>query len=239
MFAVDVKTATDVGQVRENNEDALWVTPSCLVVCDGMGGHVAGEVASSLAAQAIEDYPFSGSEPEIEIRAAIHQAQRAILEAAEAHEEYRGMGSTITLAWVSEPDPEGRTTLTLGHVGDSRCYIFSQGVLTQLTSDHSVVGELLRSGTITATEARIHPKKHVLTQVLGSSEIEVEIVRKDLEPGTLILLCTDGLTDLVDDALIAKTLQGDFQSSNLAQDLVDLANELGGVDNVTVIVAKV
>ncbi|NLL47897.1 MAG: Stp1/IreP family PP2C-type Ser/Thr phosphatase [Firmicutes bacterium] len=236
---MDVRTATDVGQVRENNEDALWVAASSLVVCDGMGGHVAGEVASSLAAKAIEDFPFSGIDPENEVRAAIQKAQEAILHEAEIHAEYRGMGSTITLALVSEPDSEGRVRLTLGHVGDSRCYIFSHGVLQQLTSDHSVVGELLRQGTITASEARTHPKKHVLTQVLGSPDVEIEIIETELEPGTLILLCTDGLTDLVDDQQIAKTLQGDFYASNLARDLVDLANELGGVDNITVIVAKV
>lgn len=236
---MDVRVATDVGQVRENNEDALWVTASCLVVCDGMGGHVAGEVASSLATKAIESFPFRGLDPETEILSAIHQAQEAILAAATTNAEYRGMGSTITLAWVSNPNEQGQVSLTLGHVGDSRCYVFSQGVLQQLTNDHSVVGELLRSRTITPAEARTHPKKHVLTQVLGSPEINVEITQKDLEPGSLVVLCTDGLTDLVDDAMISSTLQGDYDSTNLAQDLVDLANKLGGVDNVTVIVAKV
>ncbi len=236
---MDVKTATDVGQVRENNEDALWVTASSLVVCDGMGGHVAGEVASELAVKAIGAFPFSGQDPRSEVLSAIHQAQEAILAAAETNQEYRGMGSTITLVWLSEPSADGQVTLTLGHVGDSRCYILSQGVLQQLSGDHSVVGELLRSGTITSSEARTHPKRHVLTQVLGSPEIDVEIITRDLEPGSLVMLCTDGLTDLVEDALIEKTLQGDFHSRNLAQELVDLANESGGVDNVTVVVAKV
>jgi protein phosphatase len=236
---MDVKTATDVGQVRENNEDALCVTASSLVVCDGMGGHVAGEVASALAVKAIGAFPFSGQDPQREVLSAIRQAQEAILEATEANQEYRGMGSTITLAWLSEPRGEGCVTLTLGHVGDSRCYILSQGVLQQLSSDHSVVGELLRSGTITSAEARTHPKRHVLTQVLGSPVIDVEIITRDLEPGSLVMLCTDGLTDLVEDTLIEQTLQGDFYSRNLAQELVDLANESGGVDNVTVVVAKV
>ena len=149
------------------------------------------------------------------------------------------MGSTITLAWVSDPDREGNCTLTVGHVGDSRCYIFSDGALEQMTRDHSVVGELLRSGTITAAEARNHPKKHMLTQALGAEEIEIDLITKDLLPGTLVMLCTDGLTDLVDDALIEERLKQGFDSGNLAQELVDLANASGGVDNVTVIVAKV
>lgn len=239
VFAVDVRTATDVGQVRENNEDALWVTDRILVVCDGMGGHVAGEVASDVAVTVVQTYPFQGENPGEEVLSAIHHAQQAILDAAEENEDYRGMGSTITLAMVSGPDEEGSVTLVVGHVGDSRCYTFSKGVLQQVTSDHSVVGELLRSGTITYAEARSHPKRHVLTQVLGSAEIEVELVTKRLEPGTIVLLCTDGLTDLVDDQQIQEVLESDFYSSNLAQELVDLANESGGVDNVTVIVAKV
>jgi len=236
---VDVKTATDVGQVRQNNEDALWVTSSCLVVCDGMGGHQAGEVAADIAIKAVQSFPFTGLNPQEEVLAAIRQAQASILQASAANEEYHGMGSTITLAWVSDPDQEGNSLLTIGHVGDSRCYIFSDGVLEQMTRDHSVVGELLRSGTITPEEARTHPKRHVLTQALGSGDIDVDLITKDLSPGTLVVLCTDGLTDLVEDSLIEETLKKDFDSANLAQELVDLANASGGVDNVTVIVARV
>lgn len=236
---MEIRTATDIGQVRENNEDSLWAAPGILVVCDGMGGHVAGEVASGLAVEVIQSFPFTGSDPEAEVLSAIHQAQERILDAAKNNEEYHGMGSTITLAVVSDPDEAGNAVLTVGHVGDSRCYVLSGGRLEQLTSDHSVVAELVRAETITAEEARHHPKKHILTQVLGAAEIDVELVARTLEPGALIMLCTDGLTDLVDDSLIEETLNKDFHSSNLAQDLVDLANQSGGVDNVTVIVAKI
>ncbi len=236
---MDVKTATDVGQVRQNNEDAFWVTPSCLVVCDGMGGHLAGEVAADVAIKAIQSYPFSGKSPKEEVLAAIRQAQEHILDASARNKDYHGMGSTITLAWVSDPDHDGRSTLTVGHVGDSRCYIFSDGALKQVTQDHSIVGELLRSGTITAAEARTHPKKNMVTQALGAREIQIDLITHDLAPGTLVMLCTDGLTDLVDDALIEQRLRQGFDSGNLAQELVDLANQSGGVDNVTVIVAKV
>ena len=236
---MDVKTATDVGQVRQNNEDALWVNSKCLVVCDGMGGHLAGEVAADVAIKAIQSFPFRGQNPKEEVLAAIRQAQESILDASAKNQKYYGMGSTITLAWISDPNHEGNSTLTVGHVGDSRCYIFSNGTLEQVTHDHSVVSELLRSGTITAAEARTHPKKHVLTQALGAEEIEIDLITQDLVPGTLVMLCTDGLTDLVDDNLIEQRLQRGFDSGNLAQELVDLANASGGVDNVTVIVAKV
>ena len=116
--------------------------------------------------------------------------------------------------------------------------LLSRG-LEQITSDHSVVGALLRSGNITSLEARVHPKKHVLTQALGSPDVKIELISRDLEPGSLVLLCTDGLSDLVDDSQIANILQKGFDSNDLAQDLVDLANAMGGIDNITVIVAEV
>ncbi|HPT83654.1 MAG TPA: protein phosphatase 2C domain-containing protein, partial [Limnochordia bacterium] len=239
VLGMDVKTATDVGRLRENNEDALWVGEHCLVVCDGMGGHVAGEVAAELAIEAIKSFPFGAGEPAEEVLAAIDQAQNRIIAEANRNTKYQGMGSTITLAWVSAPGADGERELVVGHVGDSRCYLFTNGVLEQLTSDHSVVGEMVRAGTITPLEARNHPQKHILTQVLGSAAIQPELIVRRLRPGSIILLCTDGLTDVVDDTLLEKTLQQDFYANNLAQELVDLANELGGPDNITVIVAKV
>lgn len=235
---MDVKIATDVGRVRENNEDSLWVGAQCLVVCDGMGGHRAGEIASGLAIQTIRDFSFSGREPLKEVPLAIEQAQTRILQAAQNNEEYQGMGTTITLAWLT-PLPKGGAELIIGHVGDSRGYMFLDDELVQLTSDHSVVGELLRMGTITPLEARTHTKRHTLTQALGSKEIEIELVTKSLAPGSLVMLCSDGLTDVADDAQIAKLLEQTPWSSNVAQKLVDLANELGGPDNITVIVARV
>lgn len=171
--------------------------------------------------------------------AAIWQAQEKIARASAENASYSGMGSTITLVWISEPGQDGISRLTCGHVGDSRCYVYSQGVLEQITSDHSVVGALLRSGNITSLEARVHPKKHVLTQALGSPDVKIELISRDLEPGSLVLLCTDGLSDLVDDSQIANILQKGFDSNDLAQDLVDLANAMGGIDNITVIVAEV
>lgn len=235
---MEVKSATSRGKVRENNEDTLWVGSQCLVVCDGMGGHLAGDVAASIAVKTIETFPFSGDNPQDEVLAAIEQAQAKIVAASSENEEYQGMGSTATVAWFN-PAADGKGYhLTVGHVGDSRCYLYSNGVFEQLTDDHSVVGELLRSGTITAQEARLHPKKHILTQVLGSPEIDPQLITRELEAGSLVLLCTDGLSDMVEDCLITKTLETNTDSLNVAQELVDLANELGGLDNVTAIVAK-
>lgn len=235
---MEIKAATDMGRVRQNNEDYYWVGSQCLVVCDGMGGHLAGEVASQLAVQIIKDYPFKGKDSTTEVRLAIEEAQRQILKASEENKSFNGMGTTITLA-LSSPLPSGGIELTIGHVGDSRAYIFFDGILRQVTSDHSIVGELLRSGTITAAEARKHSKRHVLTQALGSKEVEIEILKENLSPGAFLLLCTDGLTDMVEDKQISQIFEKADSVTNVAQELVDLANRFGGPDNITVIVAKV
>lgn len=231
-----VKFATDVGRVRKINEDSLWVGSQCLVICDGMGGHLAGEVASNLAIGAIKDFPFSGQDPASEIRKAIERAQKEILEASSRQEEYKGMGSTITLAWI-EPLSSGEFELTLGHVGDSRAYLFHDGKLEQITNDHSMVAELLRLGTITKEEAKTHKKRHILTQALGSEDIEVELKKRILLPGSVLLLCSDGLTDVVTDDQIAQILKDAHGEESVAEKLVTLANDLGGPDNISVIIA--
>lgn len=234
---MDVMTATDVGQVRTNNEDAFGVGSHHLVVCDGMGGHSAGEVAARLAVEAVQEFRFEGQDPQGEVRSAIEHAQQRILGAAEENAAYYGMGTTITLAYLNSLDGGG-AELTLGHVGDSRGYAYCDGVLKQLTNDHSVVGELLRSGTITAAEARNHDKRHVLTQALGSMQIEIELISKQLPAGSYVLLCTDGLTDVIADHEIERILNRASEYENPAQELVNLANASGGPDNVTVILAK-
>lgn len=231
-----VKYATDIGQVRKINEDSLWVSSNCLVVCDGMGGHSAGEVASNLAVQAIKNFSFSGRDPLSEVKSAIEHAQNEVLNAASERDNYKGMGTTITLAFIDSVSPSG-TELTLGHVGDSRCYLFYDEQLEQLTSDHSMVAELLRYGTITEREAKTHKKRHILTQALGSKEIEIELKSQTLLPGSILLLCSDGLTDVVNDDQIARILADAQNHENIAEELVKLANELGGPDNISVIVA--
>ena len=237
MLAMEVKVATHIGQVRENNEDSYWVGPNCLAVCDGMGGHQAGEVASRLAAEIISSYPFKGENPGEEVRAAIEKAHKLVGYAASREQRYRGMGTTATLACITTTEKKA-TKITVGHVGDSRAYLFYQQELHLLTSDHSVVGELIRTGTITSVEAKNHAKRHVLTQVLGSGQIEIELVSKTLEEAAILLLCTDGLTDVVEEERIKQILEQAHKFKNVAQELVDLANTLGGPDNITVIVAQ-
>lgn len=237
MSALKIRTATDVGRVRQNNEDAFWVRSRCLAVCDGMGGHLAGEVASRLAVEALEDYCFADEDPLLGVRGAIEYAQERILKRAAENENWLGMGTTMTLACL-DPLTEGGARLSLGHVGDSRGYVFFEGRLKQLTQDHSVVGELVRAGTITAEEARHHAKRHVLTQALGSGQIEIELIRTELPPGALVLLCTDGLTDVASDEKIAQIMAQAHDFENAAQELVDLANRLGGPDNITVVLVE-
>lgn len=238
MLAVEVKVATHIGLVRENNEDSFWVGEHCLLVCDGMGGHQAGEVAAKLAVDIIKAYPFGGKDRQKEVRSAIEQAHREILAAAEKESELRGMGTTATLACLTRQ--EQQIELVLGHVGDSRGYLFADGKLSQITQDHSVVGELIRAGSITAQEAKNHNQRHMLTQALGGTgEIEIEINVKTLKPGAILLLCTDGLTDVVEDKRIEQVLAKAAEYENTAQALVDLANKLGGPDNITVIVAQI
>ncbi len=235
---MNVMTATDVGLVRANNEDACGVGSRYLVVCDGMGGHSAGEVAARLAVQAVQEFPFVGKDPLGEVRLAIESAQRHILSAAAENPAYNGMGTTITLAYL-QPLVEGGAQLTLGHVGDSRGYVYCGEALHQLTQDHSIVGELVRSGTITAIEARSHDQRHMLTQALGSQQIDIELKSQILPPGSYVLLCTDGLTDVIADREIERVLKRASEYENPAQELVDLANGAGGPDNVTVILARV
>ncbi len=234
---MEVQAATHIGRVRENNEDSFWVGKSCLVVCDGMGGHQAGEVASRLAVETISTYPFSGEDPPKEVRAAIEKAHGRVKARASEDPHFYGMGTTLTLACVT---PLGNgTLLTVGHVGDSRAYLFSDRKLVQLTSDHSVVEELVRQGTLTPQEAKHHAQRHVLTQALGSGAIEIELITKKLVGNCFLLLCTDGLTDVVEDEQIGRVLAEEDSWTDAAQKLIDLANSLGGPDNITVLVAQV
>lgn len=234
---MDVMTATDVGLIRTNNEDAFGVGSGHLVVCDGMGGHSAGEVAAQLAVQTVQEFPFAGQDPQSEVRACIERAQGRILRAARENAAYNGMGTTITLAYLRSA-AQGGAELTLGHVGDSRSYVYSGGVLKQLTNDHSVVGELLRSGIITPVEAISHEQRHVLTQALGSEPVEIELSSRIIPPGSYVLLCTDGLTDVIADHEIERVLNRASEYENPAQELVNLANAAGGPDNITVILAR-
>lgn len=235
VVAMRVGAATSVGRVRETNEDAFWVGEHCLVVCDGMGGHQGGEIASQMAVDVIRNYDFLMKEPREEIRSAIQQAHETIRDAADSHDHLRGMGTTLTMC-LFVPNQHG-VQMFIGHVGDSRAYIHTHDQLQQMTSDHSVVGELLRQGSLAPDEAAVHPKRHILSQALGVGIIEVELIECYLPKGSKVLLCTDGLTDVVGDDELKEVMHL-HSPEDIAHELVRRANDLGGPDNITVIIAE-
>lgn len=226
--------ATHVGKIRRNNEDSLTVIePQTFVVADGMGGAQAGEVASQLLVEVVKIVLAEIPAPWDEkiLSRAILAANEKILETARQNEEYRGMGTTATI--LSLNGSQGY----FAHVGDSRLYLLRSGVLRQLTEDHSYVEMLVRRGELTAEAAHTHPMKNVLTQAVGAMEdIHVDAASFSVQGGDKFLLCTDGLTNMVDDATIAEILQ---TAANPADALIDAALAAGGRDNVTVIVAGV
>ncbi|MBE8952035.1 MAG: Stp1/IreP family PP2C-type Ser/Thr phosphatase [Quinella sp. 1Q7] len=226
--------ATHVGKIRRNNEDSLTVIePQTFVVADGMGGAQAGEVASQLLVEVVKIVLAEIPAPWDEkiLSRAILAANEKILDTARQNAEYRGMGTTATI--LSLNGAQGY----FAHVGDSRLYLLRSGTLRQLTEDHSYVETLVRRGELSAEAARTHPMKNVLTQAVGAmDDIQVDAGNFPVQGGDIFLLCTDGLTNMVDDATIAKILQ---TAENPADVLIDAALAAGGRDNVTVIVAGV
>ena len=226
--------ATHVGKVRYNNEDSLIVIePEIFVVADGMGGAQAGEVASQMLVDTVKNFLAETPRPYDEkiLARAIHLANEKILNTAQRYEEYHGMGTTATI--LSLHDGRGY----FAHVGDSRLYLLRGNIFKQITEDHSYVETLVRRGELTAEEARVHPMKNVLIQAVGAmTNLFIDEGNFTVERGDIFLLCTDGLTNMVDDADIKKILQN---AENPAATLIDAALNAGGRDNVTVIVAGV
>lgn len=216
------------------------------VVADGVGGHEAGEVASALSIMTVEGFLLNSLKrffhleaPEEhhvlrEFRAALVQADARIIEEAAAHPEFMGMGTTLTMAFVVN------WKLLIAHAGDCRCYLMSGGELHQLTQDHTKVAEMVKLGTVSPAEASRHPYRHVVTNVLGGSRpgVQVEMHHLDLEPADLILVCSDGLTEMLDDDRIAAVLREEQDPREACQRLINEANAAGGMDNITVVVAR-
>lgn len=216
------------------------------LVADGVGGHEAGDVASQLGAASVEEFLLNtfrrvaaapsgdGQAALQELQAALRRADARLFDAAHRHPEWRGMGTTLTLALVS-----GRR-LFLAHAGDSRGYLYSGGALRQLTNDHTLAAELARSGQITRAQRDHHPWRNVVTNLLGGMEpgVRAEVHLLDLHAGDVLLLCTDGLTDMVDDAAIAAVLAAEADPEAACRRLIDAANANGGPDNVTAVVAR-
>ena len=226
--------ATHVGKIRKNNEDALIVIePETFVVADGMGGQAAGEVASNLLIETVKNFLPLIPEPWSEeiLKKSILEANAAILKKARENSELQGMGTTATILHLYEGQAN------FAHIGDSRLYRLRNLRFEQITEDHSYVESLVRSGELTPEEARVHPMKNILTQAVGAVEdIEVETGSFSVEVGDIFLLCTDGLTNMVEDFDIGKIL---LESENPADDLIQAALDGGGHDNISVIVVKV
>jgi protein phosphatase len=223
---------TDTGRRRLRNEDAFICEPPLFAVADGMGGARAGEVAARMAAAALEE---AGAETRGEqgITALIVEANRRIWERALADPATTGMGTTVTAALVDE----NHGTVAIGHVGDSRAYLLRNGVLEQLTTDHSLVAELVESGVLTPEEAERHPQRSAITRALGTEPtVQVEVLTIAGEPADLFLLCSDGLPTMLGDEEIAAALDGaERDPAAAAEALVAAANEQGGEDNITVV----
>ncbi|MHB1325312.1 MAG: Stp1/IreP family PP2C-type Ser/Thr phosphatase [Thermoleophilia bacterium] len=224
-------TVTHTGLVRKSNEDALFARAPVFVVADGMGGAQAGEVASGMATKAFEWFVPQTKSPEDELTRLIKRINTNIYELAAAESSRAGMGTTLTAAVVRSGN------VILAHVGDSRAYLWRAGSLTQLTEDHSLVGEMVRSGQISSADAEEHPQRSIITRALGvDPQIEVDTRTLGWEPGDIFLLCSDGLYSMVHDDAIARILAQDGTLYTSAATLVEAANEAGGRDNISVIV---
>jgi protein phosphatase len=235
---------SDAGRNREINEDSFCLLPDfdIYVVADGMGGHRAGEVASSQAVRIIKEHFTPSCVAEMkkesdkiqgELVAAVGKAHEGILNLSKTAEKYADMGSTVVLALLADG------MLHTCHVGDSRAYVSSSPGLSQITQDHSDVGELVRAGKMTSEEARHSPLKNRITQALGAPfQPYPEYIQRPLGGGDLVLLCSDGLWDMLSDAEIQDTLRKGGSLRKLCQRLIDRANDAGGDDNITVVIVR-
>jgi protein phosphatase len=236
---------TDIGRIRSKNEDSLYVDQKHMrifIVADGMGGHNAGEVASKMAIEQVSesiknkfDSISTNDEAQIKrvIEDAIYKGNKEIYNQSLSHNSWDGMGTTITMALFID------LRLYIAHVGDSRAYMLRQKELTQLTEDHTLVSELMKNGSITEVEAKTHPKRNVITKALGTEISPIpDILSVDVDDGDVIILCTDGLTNMVDNYLIKNSFLNNSNLQDSCDFLVDEANNRGGFDNITLIAIR-
>ena len=235
MKVTDTAGFTDPGRKRRRNEDSFVIDPPLFAVADGMGGAQAGEVASRLAAAAFREFHDADDlDPEKRLAAIIKEANRRIYERAADDAQVSGMGTTITAALVAAD------ALVIGHVGDSRAYRLRGGKFEQLTDDHSLVADLVRSGRITPEEADTHPQRSVITRALGTDpEVDVDTFTVHAESDDLFLICSDGLTTMVDVEEIRDLVTRARDLEQAGKGLVKAANKAGGEDNITVVLFRV
>jgi PPM family protein phosphatase len=227
---VRVGVRTDIGRARELNEDSYMVQDPLFAVADGVGGHLGGEVASSMAIEALD--ALDGSDGLMQALVdEIQKANRRVLEKGQGDPALQGMGTTLTVLMV-----EGEKA-HVAHVGDSRAYLLRDGSLKQLTEDHTLVQRMVAEGRISPEEAGRHPQRSILTRAIGLDEdVPVEQLTLDVHGGDRLLLCTDGLTDMIGDELIQAVLETERDPQAVSDRLVEEANRAGGEDNITVVV---
>ncbi len=259
---ISVYGNTDTGLVREHNEDSFFISPvePLYVVADGMGGHNSGEVASRLAVETIEAFyrrtagrenidliqksnrslwPFgkkrrTAGYEELRLEMAIHEANREIIEDARRDDAKQGMGTTVVAVYYTD------SGVFVGHVGDSRCYLFRDGTLTQVSEDHSLANEYVKMNILSKEDAVHFPYKNVIVRALGLAEqVQVDIQKREFRPNDLFLLCSDGLSDMINSEQIAAVLRDIDDVGEAAEELIARAKKAGGADNITVILARV
>lgn len=233
---------TDIGMVREVNQDYVYVSdlpvgklPNLFVVADGMGGHKAGEFASRFTVEVVKEALAESSEetPEAMIIQAITSANRKLLETAKQDSRMEGMGTTLVVATVIE------RTLYLANVGDSRLYLLNDEI-KQVTKDHSLVQEMVRLGGIKQEDAKNHPDKNIITRAIGAKEdVEVDFYEYRLKQGDMILMCTDGLSNMVEDEEMLHIVKGSRDVVEAVEGLIERANQNGGKDNIGIVIVDV
>jgi len=240
---LSVAAGTDVGRIRAGNEDSLYADADqergLFIVADGMGGHAAGEVASEMAVQivardlaAVRD--LAGSEPLSFMSEALRNANRAIYERTIVEADKQGMGTTASCLLL------GHGRWIIGHIGDSRVYLLRDGLLRQVTKDHSYVQEQVDAGFLTPEQARYHPYSNVITRCVGANAtVEADVLHGELQHGDLYLIASDGLTGMVEDPQLKKILETRSSPGRMVDSMITEANRRGGLDNITAIVVQV
>ncbi|MCR5830691.1 MAG: Stp1/IreP family PP2C-type Ser/Thr phosphatase [Lachnospiraceae bacterium] len=232
---------TDIGRRRKLNQDTVYSCEHPLgnlnnlfIVADGMGGHKAGDYASAYTVKAIErEVEVCEDKSPIKIlREAITVANMEIYEKASTEADFAGMGTTVVAATISDD------VLYVANVGDSRLYLIDKAI-TQVTKDHSLVAELVRKGSLDATQAKAHPDKNIITRAIGAApSVDIDFFEVELNPGDIILMCTDGLTNMVDDDEILRIVRTGVDVPDIAENLVKMANHNGGKDNIGVVIIE-
>ncbi len=231
--AAETVERTDTGRQRRGNEDSSYARPPVFVVADGMGGAKAGEVASKIAVETFEEGLVDSGSAEERLSERVHEANREIYERARSEPDLRGMGTTLTSAYLDDAH------LSIAHVGDSRAYLFRGGELRRLTQDHSLVDELVRRGKLTEEQAAEHPQRSIITRALGPEPtVEVDTWTYPVRAADVLLLCSDGLTTMISEERIAEILRAEADLSSAADQLIGEANEAGGRDNITVVLFR-